>query len=86
MTDYNSRTKRDRNTTLQTHGEMDAHYTAKTEVCISYLGYAPCKSRGMKFMPLDLQGAYPRYGIHTSVFAVYQWRVTPTCSIVCLSH
>jgi len=24
-------------------------YTAKTEVCISYLGYAPCKSRGMYF-------------------------------------
>jgi len=44
--------------------------TAKTEVCISYLGYAPCKSRGIKFIPLDLQGAYPRYDIHTSVFAV----------------
>jgi len=44
--------------------------TAKTEVCISYLGYVPCKSRGMKFIPLDLQGAYPRYDIHTSVFAV----------------
>jgi len=25
----------------------------------------------MKFIPLELQGAYPRYGIHTSVFAVY---------------
>jgi len=25
----------------------------------------------MKYIPLDLQGAYPRYGIHTSVFAVY---------------
>ena len=24
-----------------------------------------------KFIPLDLQGAYPRYDIHTSVFAVY---------------
>jgi len=38
---------------------------------ISYLGYAPCKSRGMYFIPLDLQGAYPRYEMHTSVFAVY---------------
>ena len=25
----------------------------------------------MKFIPLELQGAYPRYGIHTSVFAVH---------------
>jgi len=24
----------------------------------------------MNFIPLDLQGAYPRYGVHTSVFAV----------------
>jgi len=23
-------------------------HTAKTEVCTPYLGYAPCKSRGMK--------------------------------------
>ena len=49
------------------------HYcnnTAKTEVCIPYLGYAPCNSRGMYFIPRSLQGAYPRYGIHTSVFAV----------------
>jgi len=29
-----------------------------------------CNSRGMYFIPLDLQGAYPRYEIHTSVFAV----------------
>jgi len=28
------------------------------------------KSRGMNFIPLDLQGAYPRYGVLTSVFAV----------------
>jgi len=48
----------------------DTYHTAKTEVCISYLGYAPCKSRGMNFIPLHLQGAYPRYDIHTSVFAV----------------
>jgi len=34
------------------------------------IGYAPCNSRGMKFIPLELQGAYPRYDIHTSVFAV----------------
>ena len=27
--------------------------------------------RGMKYIPLDLQGAYPRYEIHTSVFAVF---------------
>jgi len=25
----------------------------------------------MKYIPLDLQGAYPRYEIHTSVFAVH---------------
>jgi len=25
---------------------------------------------GMYFIPLELQGAYPRYEIHTSVFAV----------------
>jgi len=31
-------------------------------------GYAPCNSRGMFFIPLEL---YPRYGIHTSVFAVH---------------
>ena len=24
-------------------------FAAKTEVCISYLGYAPCKSKGMYF-------------------------------------
>ena len=24
----------------------------------------------MKFIPLELQGAYPKYGIHTSIFAV----------------
>jgi len=38
----------------------------------SFNGYAPCNSRGMKFIPLELQlqGAYPRYGAHTSVFAV----------------
>jgi len=41
VTDYNSRTKRDRNTKLQMHSEMDAHY---------------------------------------------EWRVTLTCSIVCLPH
>ena len=29
--------------------------TAKTEVCISYLGYAPCKSRGMIFKTPDCQ-------------------------------
>ena len=38
--------------------------TAKTEVCIPDLGYAPCNSRGMYFIPQSLQGAYPRYGIH----------------------
>jgi len=37
---------------------------SKTEVCIPYLGYAPFNSRVMKFIPLELQGAYPRYGIH----------------------
>jgi len=46
-------------------------YTVKTEVCIPYLGHAPCNSRGMYFTTSELQGAYPRYGIHTSVFAVY---------------
>jgi len=30
----------------------DDIYTAKTEVCISYQGYAPCKSRGINFIPL----------------------------------
>ena len=35
----------------------------------------------MKFIPLDLQGAYPRYDIHTSVFAViYQLQVCKDCS------
>ena len=29
----------------------------------------------MYFIPLDLQGAYPRYEIHTSVFAVYWLRL-----------
>jgi len=63
--------------------EQTQSCTAKTEICIPYLGYAPCNSSGMKFIPLELQGAYPRnfiplelqgayprYGIHTSVFAV----------------
>jgi len=36
------------------------------------LGYAPCKSKGMYFIPQSLQGAYSRYGIHTSVFAVHK--------------
>ena len=40
-------------------------YTLKTE---AYLGYAPCNSEVVKYIPLELQGAYPRYGIHTSVF------------------
>ena len=26
-------------------------FTVKTEVCIPYLGYAPCNSRGMYFIP-----------------------------------
>ena len=46
-------------------------YTAKTEVCIPYLGYAPCNSEVVKYIPLELQGAYQWYGIHTSVFTVY---------------
>ena len=46
-------------------------HTAKTEVCISCLRYAPYNCRGMNFIPLELQGAYPRYGIHTSIFTVY---------------
>jgi len=54
------------------------HCTAKTEVCISYLRYAPCKCRGMKYIPLHLQGAYPRYEIHTSVFAVCRSKTLPT--------
>jgi len=40
-------------------------HTAKMEVCISYLGYAPCNSEVVKYIPLELQGAYPRYGIHS---------------------
>ena len=49
---------------------ISSHVRDHHDVCV-YLGYAPCKSRGMKFITLDLQGAYPRYDIHTSVFAVY---------------
>jgi len=45
-------------------------HTQQKRKYVSYLGYAPCKSRGMKFIPLDSQGAYPRYDLHTSVFAV----------------
>jgi len=37
---------------------------------VAMLTSIPCKSRGMYFIPLDLQGAYLRYEIHTSVFAV----------------
>ena len=32
---------------------------------------ARLKTPSTNFIPLDLQGAYPRYGIHTSVFSVY---------------
>jgi len=51
----------------------------KTEVCIPYLGYAPCNSRGIYFTTSELQGAYSRYGIHTSVFAVCKWWVGRQC-------
>ena len=30
------------------------HHTVKTEVCIPYLGYAPCNSRGMYFIYISL--------------------------------
>ena len=58
------------NTILICWGVQIRICTVKMEVCIPYLGYAPCNSRGMYFIPQSLQGAYPRYGIHTSVFAV----------------
>jgi len=48
----------------------------------------------MNFIPLDLQGAYPRNDIHTSVFAVYNckpkvfwalwWNNSKTCT--CTNH
>ena len=56
--------------------------TAKTEVCILDLGYAPCNSEVVKYIPLELQGAYPRYGLHTSVFTVLDRvdRLSEVCS------
>jgi len=58
---------------------LTRHITAKTEVCRSYLGYAPCESRGMNFIPLDLQGAYPRYDTYFRFCCVCHSMVsTPT--------
>jgi len=40
----------------------------------------------MNFIPLDLQGAYPRYDIHTSVFAVKALRSKEVCLVSCLGN
>ena len=48
---------------------MDRHIVMKYR--LKLVALTSLLIAGMFFIPLELQGAYPRYGIHTSVFAVY---------------
>ena len=47
---------------------MDRHIVMKYR--LKLVALTSLLIAGMFFIPLELQGAYPRYGIHTSIFAV----------------